>query len=306
MNFEEILDALGELFPASDIEQPFDLAPAVYQAYSDGRIPALTIRLRSTQEKPRKYLGASSIGGECPRKTWAQWRGLGTFPGRIRRLFKTGDVYEERMAAELRAIGFEVGGDQSRFEAFDGRVAGHTDRFARVGGIPWILTEMKTANRRNANRIKKLVREEGPDEGLRQWKPKYHGQIHCYMTAFDVPACLYLVTCKDRDELINFLVPRDDSVTEEMGERARVILEADGLPPRGYERPQTPECTRFCDHSDWCWYEGDMPRACGACIHWRDGVCDLTGEDAITPCDRFEAVQKTDEEKADPWAEELM
>lgn len=276
-------------FPSTDIETTFDLASPIYEAYEAGLIPPVTIRLRGGKETPRQYLGASGLGGSCARKTWAQWRGLSSFEGRLLRLFRTGDVYEERMRAELVAIGFEAAGDQARFEACGGRVAGHSDGFVRYGDMPWALWEAKTANHKRTTELKKLLREQG-GEGLKEWDAKYWGQIHLYMAAFDVHVCLYSVTNKDRDERLDFLVERDDRVAVELGERAREILEADGPPARAYQRPSTPQCTIFCDQEAWCWGDAEMPRACGTCTSWRDGRCDRTGEPALAICDHYEAV----------------
>lgn len=308
MTFDEIQNVLAERFPASDIEQPFDLAPAIYEAYARGDIGPLTIRLRGTSESPRRYLGASGLAEECTRKAWARYRGLSSFPGRIKRLFRTGDVYEVRMQAELRTIGFEVEGDQSRFEAMGGRVAGHTDGFARladVDGFPWLLTEQKTANHKRTTALKKLLREEqSASEALRKWKATYHGQIHLYMVAFDVPACLYLVTDKDKDEIVSFLVERDDEVAAQLRDVAREILDAQDAPPaRAYDRAKTPDCTMFCGQLEWCWYGAAMPRACGSCRHWRDGLCSLDGKPAVEICNDFEQVDAdaVADESDDPW-----
>lgn len=268
------IDELARRFPSSAIEFPFDIAPAVFRAYERGEIGALTIRLRASSEAPRKYLGASGLGEPCARKAWAQWRGLNSWEGRMLRLFRSGDIYEARMDAELRAIGFTLGGDQSRFEALDGRVAGHTDGFATIAELPLALLEEKSSNHSRFGKLRNLIRDEGP-AGLEKWSPKYWGQIHLYMRAFGVDVCLYVVSDKDTDDIFAFLVARDDAVVASLGERAVEILDADGPPSRGYSRARTPECTRFCDFADWCWYGADLPRACGTCVHWRNGACSL-------------------------------
>lgn len=292
-DFEQWQDALAERFPSTDIERPWDLAAPIFDAYSRGLVGPMTIRLRGSDGGPRRYLGASSLGQACPRRAWASWRGLGEpFEGRLLRLFRTGDVYEERMRAEIVAIGLTAVGDQTRFEAFGGRVAGHCDGFVRFGGLPWALWEAKTANASRFQKLQKLLREH--ETPLKAWDLKYWYQVHVYMAAFGVNVCLYQVTNKDKDDVLGFLIERDDEAVREAGEMARSILDATGPAPRGYDRPRTPECTRFCDFVDWCWYAAPLPNVCGTCIHWFDGLCALTDEPAAAICDRYKQVPHSD------------
>jgi len=294
--YTQWIEALTSRFPSTDIETRWDIAPAIYAAYESGAVPALTIRLRGSEAGRRDYLGASMLGSPCRRRLWVSYRGGAHFEGRILRLFSTGDAYEARMAHELQAIGFEFGGDQSRFEAWGGRVAGHTDGFVRFGDLPWALFEAKTSNRRRYNDLTKKMRDlrqDGQPEwlALEQWEPKYWTQIHVYMAAFEIDVCLYMVTCKDTDSIVGILIPRDDSAVTEAQETARVILTSlDAAPPRGYARPQQPQCTRFCDNAGWCWYDEPPPRICAMCRHWRHGHRCALGGDADTVCDSYSAV----------------
>lgn len=293
---------LAELFPSTDIGRDFDIGTAVFAAYERGEIGPLDIHLRGTNEEPRRYLGASSLGNECMRKTWTQWRGLTDgFPGRIVRLFRTGDVYEERMRHELRSIGFEAFGDQSRFEGFDGRVAGHTDGFITIADLPLALYEAKTAKRSRFTNLLKLLRENGESEALKKWDRKYWAQAHVYMRAFNLDVCLYQVTDKDTDEMRCFLLERDDDAVRDAGERARTILAAPGPPPRGYKRAMTPGCTRFCDAVEWCWHGGELPRKCGSCRSWRDGVCTRFDLPAHKVCEHYDPVPLDDEGTFSEW-----
>lgn len=295
-------DKLAELFPSNDIEEPFDLAPAIFNAYANGTVPSITIHLRASMERPRRYLGTSGLGASCPRCAWAQWRGLGDpFHGRLLRLFRTGDVYEERMRAELEAIGFECRGDQAAFEAFGGRVGGHSDGFVRIADLPWALWEAKTANHRRFTALKKLLREESGTPALKEWDEKYWHQVHIYMAAFGLDVCLYSVTDKDTDDYVAFLVPRDDEAVATAGELARSILDAVGPAPRGYSVPRTPECTRFCDFAEWCWHGAPLPVVCGTCTQWRDGTCARTGLPATQTCDGYEAVPSGDNKVVSEW-----
>ena len=58
----------------------------------------------------RPHLGGSQIGNECSRALWYQFRHAWspTFDGRMLRLFETGDREEDRIVANLRAVGITV------------------------------------------------------------------------------------------------------------------------------------------------------------------------------------------------------
>ena len=274
MSMKQWTQALTAHHPSTNIERDFDLAKPIYEAYEDGRIKPLRILMRGTDDKPRTYLGVSGLGHKCARAAWAMWRLPTAFPGRILRLFRTGDVAEERMRHDLRAVGFELAGDQSAMSAFSGMLKGHTDGFVRIDSLPWALFEAKSSNHKRFVELQRRMREhrqEGKPEGLalRQWNEKYWMQIHVYMAAFGLDVCLYGVVDKNCDQLEFFLVERCDETVEKAGERARVLLHEDGIPSQAWDRPSTPDCTIFCDHSEWCWHGADMPVVCGSCVHWQ-------------------------------------
>lgn len=61
-------------------------------------------------EGPRWHLGASIIGGECPREIWYSFRWVfhKVFSGRMYRLFNRGHLEEKRNLEWLRGIGCDV------------------------------------------------------------------------------------------------------------------------------------------------------------------------------------------------------
>lgn len=299
-------DALADLYPSSNIERAFDLATPIYEAYETGKIKPLTIQMRGTDESPRTYLGISGLGHKCARAAWSMWRLPSHFPGRIKRLFGTGDIAEERMRHDLEAIGFEMAGDQAEMSAFDGLVKGHTDGFARIAyDLPWALFEAKSSNHKRFVELQRRMREyrqEGKPEGLglREWNEKYWTQIHVYMAAFGLEVCLYGVVDKNCDQLEFFLVEKCEETVERAGERARVLLNGDGVPPPEWSRPQTPDCTIFCDHSGWCWHGEPMPVVCGSCVNWEvGGHCVQHGEPRAQheTCDEHEQMSIDNDDK---------
>ena len=90
----------------------------------------------------RPHLGASQIGKSCERALWYDFRWVtrSGFPGRILRLFETGQLEEARLVRNLRRIGATVlevdpeTGRQWRVEAHGGHFGGSLDGVAL--GLP--------------------------------------------------------------------------------------------------------------------------------------------------------------------------
>jgi len=89
-----------------------------------------------------KNIGMSRIASECERALWYQWRWAGepVFSARTLRRFKTGDIYEDRLIAELKEAGFEVlhinpraTSEKKQYSAYwyGGLLSGKMDAFVR-------------------------------------------------------------------------------------------------------------------------------------------------------------------------------
>lgn len=293
-------EAFAKAFPSSDIEREWDIAQAIYDAHAQGLIPEQRIKLRGSSDSVRTYLGASGLMHECARSVFYAFRKvtLPSFPGRILRLFRTGDIEEERVRHELKAIGFEVGGDQSQMRAFGGLVKGHTDGFVRLPGLPWLLFEAKSCNRKRFKELERFYRD-GVEAAhpLQAWKSHYWGQIHIYMQAFGLDGCLYAVVNKDTDEVRVDLIEYDAVEARAARDRALECLGHEP-PARPFKKPRTPTCT-YCDQYAPCWEAQtfEPPVRCGTCEHFdvliSEGVtrCGLTGGDTtqVDTCEDWEA-----------------
>ena len=112
----------------------------------------------------RDHLGASLIGKPCERALWYDFRWItpATFPGRILRLFETGQLEEARLVRNLRATGATVldvdpeTGRQFRVEAVGGHFGGSLDAVA-IGLIEapktWHVVEFKTHSARSFHEL---------------------------------------------------------------------------------------------------------------------------------------------------------
>ncbi len=245
---------------------------------------------RGESEKKRRYLGASAIGEECERRLWFNFRHASseTFPGRLYRLFETGDLEEIRMVKDLRSIGceiHEVAEDGKQFEvtALGGHFSGHMDGAGRkIPGAEktWHVLEFKTHNDKSYKLLKK--------HGVRLSKPKHYAQMQTYMHLTGMKRALYLAANKNTDDLYAERMEYDESFCIGLLEKARRIIFSSQPPTRISERPDYYGCN-FCEAKELC-HGGDCPAlpiksvSCRQCCHAtsrEDGlarwVCDKHG-----------------------------
>jgi hypothetical protein len=105
-------------------ETPAPTRDAILEAYEADR-----------EDGRRPHLGASQIGKSCERALWYDFRWVtpARFPGRMLRLFETGQLEEARLVKNLRRIGATVlevdpeTGRQWRVEAHGGHFGGSLD-----------------------------------------------------------------------------------------------------------------------------------------------------------------------------------
>ena len=217
----------------------------------------------------RPHLGASQIGKSCERALWYdfRWTTPARFPGRILRLFETGQLEEARLVRNLRSTGATVlevdpeTGRQWRVEAHGGHFGGSLDAVA-LGLLEapktWHVVEFKT---HSAKSFRELVAK-----GVAQAKPQHWAQMQVYMALTGLTRAIYLAVCKDTDDLHVERVRADgDAAGRLLAKVARVIFAA--RPPfRISEDPAWWEC-RFCDHHALC-HGGEAPAVtCRSCLH---------------------------------------
>lgn len=220
------------------------LVSAIYKFHKD----------RGDAERSRAYLGMSEIGHICERYLWLKFRGCvrEDIPGRVYRLFETGDLAEARFVADLRAIGCEVHdcdeqGKQFACSDFGGHFSGHMD--GCVSGLPgaektWHVLEFKTHNDKS---FTKLVKE-----GVAVAKPQHYCQMQCYMHYSGMTRALYLAVNKNDDSLYAERIHYQREQAEALVERAKRIIKSTSIPPRIAKRPDYYEC-KWCAAHDICW-----------------------------------------------------
>jgi CRISPR/Cas system-associated exonuclease Cas4 (RecB family) len=156
------------------------------------------------KDKPRNYMGLSQIGivNICPRKAWYMMHGYQAepFPGRILRLFRSGDDCETNMVLDLKSIGLRVHSEQKEVAATqdDIKFVGHIDgiveglEYIDVGKKPCLL-EIKSCNDK---RFKELVKL----QSYCSWDEVYAAQIMVYGTLLKLKCYLVGVENKNTSE----------------------------------------------------------------------------------------------------------
>lgn len=242
------------LFP----DRPAPTRDAIFAAYEADRDDGF-----------RPHLGASQIGKSCERALWYdfRWATPARFPGRILRLFETGQLEEARLVRNLRRTGATVlnvdpeTGRQWRVEAHDGHFGGSLDAVA-LGLLEapktWHVVEFKTHALKS---FRELVAR-----GVVEAKPQHAAQMQVYMALTGLTRALYVAVCKDTDDLHVERVRADRKQAERLLAKARRIIEAARPPARISEDPAWWEC-RFCDHHAVCHDVAAPAVTCRSCLH---------------------------------------
>lgn len=217
----------------------------------------------------RPHLGASQIGKSCERALWYdfRWTTPARFPGRMLRLFETGQLEEARIVRNLRRIGVTVlevdpeTGRQWRVDAHGGHFGGSLDGVA-LGLLEaprtWHVLEFKTHSLKS---FRKLAAK-----GVAEAKPQHWAQMQIYMCLTGLTRAMYLAVCKDTDDLHVERVHADGDAAERLLAKAGRIIHAARPPAPLSEDPSWFEC-RFCDHHDLCHGDAAAAVTCRSCLH---------------------------------------
>lgn len=253
---------------------------AIYDAYK-----------RANEHFDSLGISVGEIGTECDRALWYAFRWTSQpedIDGRKISIFRTGDVWEERMVADLEAIGVEVFDQQDRIRLVGGHVRGKCDGKA-IGIIEAPKTvhlmEFKSSGAKGfAEIVKKKVKDA---------KPLHYGQLQIGMHAFGLTRAGYLVTNKDTDERYFERVEYDPIYCAQQLARAERII--------NMQEPPSRLCSKrddfrglFCKHAAVCWGEAWPRVTCRSCLH----ATPTMDGDAAWNCSRWSKPLSVDEQKS--------
>jgi hypothetical protein len=196
----------------SDIPKPIQHISSMIDSAHEGR-----------QERPRPHLGCSTLGHHCDRWLWLsfRWAVVESFPGRILRLFRRGQLEEDLIISDLRSIGIDIEGSQDRVD-FGSHVSGSVDGIIHHG-VPTAektkhVAEFKTHSKKSFDDLKK---------GVKASKPMHYVQMQVYMLGLKLKRALYVAVCKDDDRLHTERIYFDEDVAN------KAVAPRPRLVPRG-------------------------------------------------------------------------
>ena len=175
----------------------------------------------------------SLLGTECDRALWYQlhWApAKERFDGRMLRLFRTGQIEEDRIIEDLIMCGLDVDpvdpatGKQFNVRALAGHVRGKTD--GRINsGVPEApkKTHIVEAKSHSEKSFNKLV-QAGPGN-LIEGKFDHWVQCQVYMHVLGIDRTLYSATCKNTDRRWNDRVKYDHEFGVWLFARLKRIIE---------------------------------------------------------------------------------
>lgn len=248
-------------------------------------------------DEPRTYLGASILGHKCERRLWYDFRWAHDpekFEGRMLRLFATGDIEEERVVADLRAIGVTVDtvdpatSEQWAVRFANGHGGGHADgRAINVPGAEKTehLIEVKSHNDKSFKLLKK--------DGVEVSKASHYAQMQIYMHGLGLTRALYVAVNKNDDEIYVERVKYDAHAALALMAKAERIVGAHQAPAKLHDDPDAKMAwvCRSCPALGVC-HEGQFARRnCRTCLN----ATPIDGGE--WRCERFNRVLSIEDQK---------
>ncbi len=217
------------------------------------------------EQNHRSYIGYSSLGQECMRKTWYSFRWVKTshIDRRVQRIFDRGHAEESIILQELADKGVKSYGYQCEVIDKTGHIKGHID--AALLNVP---TAEKTEHLFEAKTMKASKFKEYLVKGLKKFNPAYWQQIHSYMGHLNITRCLYVVTNKDNEERDYKRIEFDKDQFEEGEKRGFFILTSENPPDRLPNSSSTFFECKWCEYKGICHLNVKVEKNCRTCKYW--------------------------------------
>lgn len=209
----------------------------------------------------------SMLGDECDRHLWyAHHWAFKQKPvdGKKARLFQTGSREEDRIIAELKAIGVDITNEQMKVKLCDGHLRGKIEGEAL--GLPEApktkhTLEIKTHKNTSFNAIVK--------HGLPKQNPKHYVQTMLGAYGAGNARAMYIMNCKNSDDLHTIRFTVDPVEIAQWLARAERIIKADSPLPKLHEDPEKKAAfkCKTCPAKGVC-HDGEFARInCRTCLH---------------------------------------
>jgi len=236
-------------------------------------IDAAIVARRETRFSRR--LGASSIGRECERSLWLEfrWAKVPEFDAMSIKRFEDGDRGEIIMAERLRMLDVELctedprTGRQFEFEEIEGHFVFRPDG-AILGLLQapkrWHLWENKVSEK-GPRELAKLKQSLGEKAALRAWNAVYYAQAVIGMWLMGLERCYHTVSSPGMRHTVSCRTEEDDEEAMRLLAKARRVIEAKRAPPKIGE--ETHYVCRTCSLSSLCHSNEFALVSCRTCLH---------------------------------------
>ncbi len=196
--------------------------------------------------KTRDYIGASTIGSDCLRQIWYEFKGFQAteVPTKMRRTWIVGKVLENTILDWLVEAGLKVQRTWDDLIANDmPYFKGHLDSVWMKDGKAFAILEVKTAKDASFLIFVK--------KGLKSWQPQYYAQIQTYMGMSGIHRAYIIVFNKDTSDISDELVLFDEAFYNKLQEKASMIANAHAAPPKINGSPLWYQC-KMCKFNKVC------------------------------------------------------
>jgi len=211
-------------------------------------------KVQEDRGEQRGYMGLSQVGTmyTCPRKAWYTMHGYNgkPFPGRILRLFRTGEDIEFNVVTDLINAGFPVTDAQKAVIAtqdeysFTGHIDGIVHGLDQIDiGKKKCLFECKSANEKSFAKLQKL-------QSYEAWNETYKAQVHVYAFLLGLDRILVCVENKNTSQRYWERI----HVDQEYAIKTLVLafeIYRNPRPERVCPNPAYYQA-KFCDHCEQC------------------------------------------------------
>lgn len=197
---------------------------------------------QNEKEKPRNYVGASGIGGDCSRKAYYSLHGYKQkFTADTLRKINDGHVTEDtivkwlKMIPEIELYSQDGNGNQYGYSDIGGKYRGHYDGVIR--GIPqspntWHIFEVKCVDEKYFKQVEKLKSEHGEENALKMWRPEYYAQAVTYMWYEKLTRHLTIVASAGGRKLLTIRTKQNHKYAKSLKEKAQRIIDSVEPPER--------------------------------------------------------------------------
>lgn len=204
--------------------------------------------LKNPEETRRGYIGASSIGADCWRQIWYDFKGAKArhFTPKQQRTFEIGKRLEGLVIDLLIDAGLdiEIPSIKNNFLEFSDSehsyFKGHCDAIIINHDAILEIKAVKDAS------FKIFVKE-----GFKSWNKKYFDQVQAYMGMSGIKKAFVFMINKDTSELHDELVEFDSDVYEKLRTKVCMIYESKTPPPKINNSPLLYEC-KMCKFNEVC------------------------------------------------------